>query len=85
MSEGTSEVSTTYHMSLSVDVDRYTDAQMRKQYRGVLRHLDGRYVEVPGELRKLCAEYRAKGFKCFPPCDNVDETGSCKGHPEVTA
>lgn len=68
------------HVSLSVDVDRFSDAYLKKHLAGCLSHEDGRVVEVPGELRALCAEYRAKGYECFPPCDNTDEKGHCKGH-----
>lgn len=67
-------------VSLSVDVDRFADAYMRKHYRDVLR-IDGRVVEVPGELRQLCAEYRSRGFEVFPPCDRAHPTtGLCQGH-----
>lgn len=69
-------------MGLSVDVDRFSDRDMVKNYTGVLKHPDGRYVQVPQELRKLCAEYRAKGYESVPPCDNVNERGYCRGHED---
>jgi len=68
----------TIHVALSVDVDRFGDRELQK-WDGALRR-DG--VPVPWwQLRSLCAEYRAKGFEVFPPCDNVDERGVCQGHP----
>ena len=71
------------HIALSVDVDRNGDAYLRKAYRNALTKADGTVVKVPGELRKLCAEYRAQGFAVFPPCDNHDERGYCLGHEEA--
>lgn len=68
-----------YHIALDVSVDRHNDRYLLKHYNGVLRH-EGRLVQVPDDLRRLCAEYRAKGFEVFPPCDHVDARGLCLGH-----
>lgn len=69
----------TLHCALSVDVDRFSDAKLRKQYDGILIREDGTRVSWR-DLRALCREYRAKGFEVFPPCDNVNERGACQGH-----
>ena len=71
----------TMHMALSVDIDRFTDAHLRKHYGGALVY-KGSAAETPKEIRFLCRLARSKGFEVFPPCDNVDEKGCCKGHPE---
>ena len=68
------------HMSVSVDVDRLSDAQLREQLTGVLTH-EGRTVQVPDELRLLCFDYRNRGYEVFPPCDNTCPKGQCLGHP----
>ena len=34
------------------------------------------------ETYQLVRELKAKGFKYFSPCDNVDAAGRCIGHKE---
>lgn len=69
-----------YHMAQSVSVDRFTDAYLRKTVcPGLL--IDGRRP-TPTELRNACAAARVEGLEVFPPCDNVDERGRCKGHED---
>lgn len=44
-----------------------------------LTHDDG----TPATLQEICAaivEAKAKGYTVLPPCDNVDDTGHCRGH-----
>lgn len=68
----------TYHVALSVDVDRFTDTQLRRQWlRGL--SIDGKEPTV-AEFREVCASARARGWEVFPPCDNVGADGSCLGH-----
>lgn len=69
------------HMALSVDVDRFTDSYLEKHYDGVIRR-DGEPVPW-WKLRSLCAEYRAMGYEAFPPCDNTDTRGNCRGHEDA--
>ncbi len=45
-----------------------------------LTHEDG----TQATIQEICAaivEAKAKGYDVLPPCNNVDETGHCKGHP----
>jgi hypothetical protein len=69
-------------LCLSVDVDRFSDSVLRKQYDGILIRENGTRVHWR-DIRALCAEYRAKGFDAFPPCDNTDARGHCQGHEEA--
>lgn len=73
-----------YCMALSIDVDRFSNAKLRKDYCtpgcGIL--LDGKVPTVE-ELRIACAKGRAKGLEVFPPCDQVDDRGHCTGHEEA--
>lgn len=39
-----------------------------------------RTIATHKEIRKAIQEAKAKGYTVLPPCDNVDETGHCKGH-----
>jgi len=66
-------------IALSVDVDRQSDAYLRKHLTGVLTH-NGHTVQVPDELRLLCFDYRNRGYEVFPPCDHTDALGQCLGH-----
>ena len=72
-------MSRTIHVALSVDVDRFNDRYLVRHYNGVLR-MEGRYVQVPHELRKLCAEFKARGYVVFPACDDARPDGTCPGH-----
>ncbi len=68
------------HIALSVDVDRFSDAYMRKHYCRGITHEGGQLT--PKKLRKLCVEARSRGLQVFPACDNTDERGFCQGHEE---
>lgn len=69
---------TTMHFALSVDVDRFNDRKLA----GYLRLFGFAKIGVHSvaDLRRACAEYRAKGFDVFPPCDNTQPNGACAGH-----
>ena len=70
----------TVHVALSVDVDRYSDAKLRREILpGLL--MDGRRPTVE-ELRLACHNARREGLRVFPPCDTTNPDGSCAGHPE---
>jgi hypothetical protein len=71
-------------VALSVDVDRFSDEYLVRNLTGALKR-EGRVVQVPDELRALCAEYRARGFEVFPPCGHTDERGHCLGHCAIHA
>lgn len=71
----------TKHMAQSVDADRFTDAYLRQTVLPGVRNAAGEHPTV-AEFRAACAAARAKGLEVFPPCDNVDERGRCKGHEE---
>lgn len=76
------EVGKLYHPSLSVDVDRFSDAYLKRTYLNGLS-FDGETLTVD-RLRSLCAEARALGQEALGMCDNVNEKGLCQGHdPEA--
>lgn len=71
------------HITTSVDIDRFSDDYLRRQIIPACT-IDGRRPTV-AELRRACAEARAKGLEVFPApgCDNADPvTGRCLGHPQ---
>lgn len=69
---------TRFHMAMSVDVDRHTDAYLRKHAIHGLT-VDGEQVTV-GQLRIACHNARLEGLRVLPPCDNTEPDGSCAGH-----
>lgn len=69
------EKATTYHAAISVDIDRFDDARLRRDW---LRQF--RDVTTVDDLRRACADMRARGFAVFPACDNVRADGHCLGH-----
>lgn len=69
----------TMHAAASVDIDRFSDARLRKVWLPMFRQLG---CETPQDIRKKCAEARAQGLEVFPPCDNTGPTGACLGHSE---
>ena len=72
-----------YCCALSVDVDRFSDAVLRKRWIRGLR-IGGNPATV-ASLRAACAAMRAQGFEVFPACDKAGPNGSCQGHdPEVS-
>jgi hypothetical protein len=73
--------STTFHVALSVDVDRYDDSALRARWIRGLK-IAGKRATVKS-LRRACGAARAKGLEVFPPCDNVDARGYCQGHPDT--
>lgn len=68
-----------FHMALSVDVDRFSDTVIRKNYLPIAL-FDGKPLAHPELLRRECRKAREKGLAVFPPCDNTDERGYCQGH-----
>lgn len=78
------EIGKSYCMAVSVDVDRFTDAYLRKRVCPGLRNADGR-TPTPGEVRVACYDARNRGLRVFPPCDNTKPDGSCAGHERGTS
>ena len=33
------------------------------------------------DIRAAIVEAKSKGYTVLPPCDNIDDTGHCTGHP----
>lgn len=71
------------HMGISVDADRFSDADIRKRILPAVT-VDGQPISVE-RFRLICGEARAKGYKVVPPCDNVNELGMCLGHEDTQA
>lgn len=73
----------TFHMALSVDVDRHSDKYLMKEWIPYVR-INGR-IPMLAQFREACAELRAKGYRVFPAseCDHVGPTGECLGHEDV--
>ncbi len=67
------------HMALSVDVDRFSDAKLRREFCVPGVFLRGVTPTVE-QLRLACYKARLDGLEVFPPCDNTDARGYCKGH-----
>lgn len=65
-----------YHMCVDIDAPAREWARYAKD-------AEGRPVTVY-EFERVRAELKAKGYRCFPPCDNVKPDGSCAGHPYRT-
>ncbi len=55
--------------------ERMGDEELRK----VFTH-DNKKPPTVAEIRAELKRYRDAGYKFFPPCDNVDGTGACRGH-----
>ncbi len=70
------------HVAISVDVDRFSDAKIRRQYLPFFRQLG---AKTPEDVRRLCNDERAKGHEVFPPCDKVKPNGACAGHRDPNA
>lgn len=70
------ESSYTLHVCLSVDVDRFRDAELRRWAKGLI--MNGRAPTV-AELRAACREARARGWVVFPnpDCPHPKATGEC--------
>lgn len=74
---------TLYHVTIAVDVDRFSDAKLERDYLPAFRALvDPRVTDV-ATLRALCTTARNLGKTCFPPlnCNSIDDDGGCAGHP----
>ena len=67
-----------FHLSMSVDADRFTDAYIRKHILPAIKPT----FEHPELFRRACREAREEGLAVFPPCDHTDARGYCLGHEE---
>lgn len=70
----------TFHMVLDAGIDRFPDAKIRRDFLPMFARLGAFTVD---DVRRLCREYRAKGYKVFPSCDHHDARGMCLGHEVV--
>jgi hypothetical protein len=70
-------------IALSVNIDRFDDAYMAREFLDMFRQQKG--FTTVAQIRAYCAQARAKGLEVFPPCDNADERGRCKGHEPSAA
>lgn len=70
------EPGNSYHMCVDIDAPA-------KDWVRWATHPDGRPV-THVEFERKRAELKAKGYVCFPPCDNVTADGRCAGHPART-
>ena len=71
------------HVAISVDIDRLSDGEIRRYYLSMFRDAVG--SQSPRDVREQCRLARLKGLEVFPPCQDVDERGRCKGHPVEAA
>lgn len=72
----------TIHMALSVDIDRYSDRKLEREFLEMFSN-SGVAHDVEG-IRRACREARERGQVVFPPCDHVLPNGHCAGHEEAT-
>ena len=70
------------HVALSVDVDRFSDETIRREYLPMASRSDGAKVTLQ-EFRQLCQEARENGLAVFPPCERTGSDGRCLGHREA--
>lgn len=66
----------TYHSSFALSV-----LEMAANDGISLLEVNGKPIPV-GDTLKQVQEQKDKGFQFWPICENVDETGKCKGHEE---
>lgn len=70
------------HIAISVDIDRFSDEQLRDFLGHFVRAGKAQTLE---QVRALCAEAREQGYEVFPPCDHTDAKGHCTGHQTYDA
>lgn len=64
-------------VALSVDIDRYGDTVIERDYLAMF----GAHANNAKDVRRLCALEREKGHTVFPPHDgHLKPTGGCAGH-----
>lgn len=68
----------TIHMAVSVDVDRFPDRKLERDYLPMFRQIG---CTNAGDIRTACGRARARGLVVFPPCDRAGVDGRCIGHP----
>lgn len=74
----------TYCAAVSVDIDRFTDSVLKRQWVHAFKLKDGSRPTVE-QLRAACAQLRADGFVVFPMCEHAGPDGSCMGVPSEDA
>lgn len=68
----------TIHIALSVDVDRFPDRKLERDYLPMFRQLGCASAD---DIRDQCRRARERGLVVFPPCDRAGVDGRCVGHP----
>jgi len=73
---------TTYHVSVSIDIDRFSDSVLKRKWLSPFRKAG--MASTVAELRALCQTERARGREGWPiGCPSPDPiTGNCPGHPQ---
>lgn len=70
-----------FHCAVSVDIDRFSDRVLETKWLPMFAQAG---ATSASDIRRLCAEARAAGREVFPPCDEHDERGICRGHENTT-
>lgn len=71
-------MSQSFHVAISVDIDRFGDRYIERNYLDMFREQHG--CKTARDVRKMCEAARLEGREVFPPCDNLNPNGSCAGH-----
>lgn len=66
-----------YHCGISVDIDRFADSVIERDYGRVFASVG---ITGVAAIRAACAEQRARGLDVFPPCRHTKPNGVCAGH-----
>lgn len=70
-----------FHVAISVDIDRHSDARLETDWLSAFRGFVGFDVKTVADVRRVCQWARSCGWDVFPPCDNTGDNGHCLGHP----
>lgn len=75
-------MTTVMHCCVSVDIDRFTDAKLRKDWLPMFS--DFYQVNSVPQLRALCRDARNSGQSgfSFDWCPSPGPDGTCQGHEE---
>lgn len=73
-------MSTSFHVAISVDIDRFDDAKLKRDYLPFFEHKGCKTVD---DVRRLCIKARSRGQAVFAPCGKTLPDGSCAGHSDA--
>lgn len=73
----------TLHISFAIDlvIEYLKEMQQQKKEQWAVLN-DGHPISYKKAFEQL-DKLKKRGYKFVPPCDNVDDDGSCRGHKEV--